>query len=107
VSNLADLSVNVEAEHARRSGGRAMEAKQRLKEGGLAGAIGPEQTDAPSGVGAGQFLENRAASQTEAESVEFNKCHSLIRLQLAGTVGAVYDRARFRNITVLQNCARS
>ena len=27
-----------------------MEAKERLKEGGLAGAIGPEQTNAPSGV---------------------------------------------------------
>ena len=63
MTNLADLRSNIQAEHARCSLGRRMEAKQRLKKSGLAGAIRSEQTDAPAGVCSGQFFKNRTAGK--------------------------------------------
>src|SRR4030095_15672139 len=76
VSDLSQLVSYVEVKYASSTGRGLMKTEECLQKRCLARSIRPEQTNTPSGISAGQLLQNWPATQIQAQFIELNKCHA-------------------------------
>jgi hypothetical protein len=81
-ANFAGVGADVAAEDAGSSGGGLMETQQRVDEGGLSRAVGPQQADGPAGESGFEILQDGALAKAHFETIQFDdRVHSFIRTQ--------------------------
>src|SRR5262249_20812659 len=85
MTELANFRSNVLAQHAGRSCIRRVETEKGLKKSRLACAVRPKKADTASRICPGQALQNRTASERNAESIELNKlAHTVVITEYTG-----------------------